>query len=89
MEVAQLFKNGGQIVYSTCLLFSLENEAVVNKFLQKSQSFKLYKIADWLHYHQLISLMPLTQKNEDYLKLLPFTHHTDGFFGAILEKKTE
>ncbi len=88
-DAAQLVKKGGQIVYSTCSLFSLENEAVVNKFLQKSPSFKLYKMTDWLHRHHLISLMPLTQKNEGYLKLLPFTHHTDGFFGAILEKKAE
>jgi 16S rRNA (cytosine967-C5)-methyltransferase len=25
---------------------------------------------------------------DDYLKLLPHRHHTDGFFAAVIERKT-
>jgi 16S rRNA (cytosine967-C5)-methyltransferase len=78
---ARLVKAGGRLVYATCSLLDEENEAIVEKFLATNGDFVLVPMKDVLG-EQKIEL-----EMQDYLKLLPTTHQTDGFFAAVLERK--
>jgi 16S rRNA (cytosine967-C5)-methyltransferase len=79
-SAARLVKAGGRLVYATCSLLEEENEAIVKDFLSTHPDFTLRPMKDILA-EQKISL-----EMEDYLKLLPHQHQTDGFFAAVLEK---
>lgn len=78
---ARLVKPGGRLVYATCSILDEENEAIVAKFLASRDDFVLVPMKDVLA-EQKISL-----EMDDYLKLLPTRHQTDGFFAAVLERK--
>lgn len=68
-------KRGGTLVYSTCTLFSDENEAVVENFLAKHADF---------------ALEPFTVgsiSSDGMLTLSPERDATDGFFIAKLRRK--
>ncbi|MFC3107018.1 RsmB/NOP family class I SAM-dependent RNA methyltransferase [Undibacterium arcticum] len=78
---ARLVKSGGRLVYATCSLLDEENEAVVAQFLATHDDFALVPMRDVLA-EQKIAL-----EMDDYLKLLPHKHQTDGFFAAVLERK--
>jgi 16S rRNA (cytosine967-C5)-methyltransferase len=78
---ARLVKTGGRLVYATCSLLDEENEAIVTQFLSSHEDFVLVPMKDVLA-EQKIAL-----EMDDYLKLLPHKHHTDGFFAAVLERK--
>jgi 16S rRNA (cytosine967-C5)-methyltransferase len=78
---ARLVKAGGRLVYATCSLLEEENEEVVAKFLSLFGDFELMPMKDVLA-EQKIEL-----EMQDYLKLLPHVHHTDGFFAAVMVRK--
>jgi len=78
---ARLVKPGGRLVYATCSLLDEENEAVVTQFLSANDNFVLVPMKDVLA-EQKIAL-----EMQDYLKLMPHIHQTDGFFAAVLERK--
>jgi len=78
---ARLVKAGGRLVYATCSILDEENEAIVASFLASRDDFVLIPMRDVLA-EQKIDL-----KMDDYLKLSPALHHTDGFFAAVLERK--
>jgi 16S rRNA (cytosine967-C5)-methyltransferase len=78
---ARLVKAGGRLVYATCSILNEENEAIVASFLASRDDFVLIPMRDVLA-EQKIDL-----KMDDYLKLSPALHHTDGFFAAVLERK--
>lgn len=80
-SAARLVKPGGRLVYGTCSFMDEENEHIVTAFLQKYPDFQLVPMKDVLA-EQKIAL-----EMDDYLKLLPQTHHTDGFFAAVLERR--
>jgi len=80
-SAARLVKAGGRLVYATCSLLREENEDVVAHFLSAQPGFELVPMKDVLA-EQKIAL-----EMEDYLKLLPHIHQTDGFFAAVLAKK--
>ncbi len=79
-SAARLLKVGGRLVYATCSLLEQENEAVVNQFLIARPNFKLVPMKAVLEEQKI----PLEM--EDYLKLMPHIHQTDGFFAAVLER---
>jgi 16S rRNA (cytosine967-C5)-methyltransferase len=80
-SAARLVKPGGRLVYGTCSFLDEENEHIVTAFLAKFPEFQLVPMKDVLA-EQKIAL-----EMNDYLKLLPQTHQTDGFFAAVLERR--
>jgi 16S rRNA (cytosine967-C5)-methyltransferase len=78
---ARLVKPGGRLVYATCSILEEENEAIVSQFLATNSGFQLVPVKGVLEEQKI----PLQM--DDYLKLLPHKHQTDGFFAAVLERK--
>ncbi|HJW56953.1 MAG TPA: RsmB/NOP family class I SAM-dependent RNA methyltransferase [Burkholderiaceae bacterium] len=77
---ARLVKPGGRLVYATCSLLDEENEAIVAQFLAGHPEFALKPMRDVLA-EQKVGL-----EMQDYLKLAPHLHQTDGFFAAVMER---
>ena len=80
-SAARLVKSGGRLVYGTCSLLDEENEAIATQFLATHEHFSLMPMKDVLA-EQKIAL-----EMDDYLKLSPHLHHTDGFFAAVFVRK--
>ena len=78
---ARLVKLDGRLVYATCSLLNEENEAIVEQFLAQHPDFELVPMRDVLA-EQKIAL-----EMQEYLKLYPHKHQTDGFFAAVLTRK--
>lgn len=78
---ARLVKPGGRLIYATCSVLDEENEGIVEQFLSGHPDFTLVPMTEVLA-EQKISL-----EMQDYLKLMPHVHQTDGFFAAVLERK--
>ena len=78
---ARLVRPGGRVVYATCSLLTAENEAVVDAFLAGHPDFTLAPASEVLARHGIAV-------DGDFLRLLPHRQNTDGFFAAVLDKKT-
>lgn len=78
----KLLKNGGRLVYATCSLLQEENQAIVNEFLANHPEFVLLPAGEILAQQKI----PLTMG--EYLQLTPQQHGTDGFFAAVMERRT-
>lgn len=78
---ARLVKPGGRLVYATCSILSEENEAIAEQFLATHPAFQLVPVAKVLEEQRI----PLEMEN--YLKMLPQVHNTDGFFAAVFERR--
>ncbi|MFI4939458.1 MAG: RsmB/NOP family class I SAM-dependent RNA methyltransferase [Burkholderiales bacterium] len=78
---ARLVKVGGRLVYATCSLLDEENEAIVAQFLAGHEGFALVPM------HDVLAEQKIELEMQDYLKLVPQKHRTDGFFAAVLERK--
>jgi len=73
-KVAKTVKPGGRLVYATCSLFPVENENQVEKFLAAHPDFTAVPA-------EVPGAAP-------YMRLTPHRHNTDGFFAAILVRKS-
>ena len=81
-EYSRLVKPGGLLVYVTCTISIEENEEIVYGFLKENDDFQK---------------VPAVSINADifgkflcedgFFKSMPHIHNTDGFFGAVVEKK--
>ena len=78
---ARLVKPGGRLVYATCSVLDEENEAVVTQFLAAHEDFFLVPMKTVLAEQKIALDM------QDYLKLSPHLHQTDGFFAGVMERK--
>lgn len=76
-------KPGGRMIYMTCSLFHDENETQVTAFMAENEDAKLVPYTIQYKNKELKTLSSLVE----CLALSPYTHGTDGFFVAILEKK--
>jgi 16S rRNA (cytosine967-C5)-methyltransferase len=78
-QAAALVRIGGRLVYATCSLLPEENEDQVTAFLARHPGFALVP---------LLRAWPGAPPNAgDFLSLTPARHGTDGFFGAVLERR--
>ena len=73
-------KKGGHLIYTTCSLLPEENENVIDNFLKTNPHFLLNPQPE-SHHHQLFDA-------KGYFRTYPHIHHIDGFFGAVLERKS-
>jgi 16S rRNA (cytosine967-C5)-methyltransferase len=82
LSAARLVKPGGRLIYVTCSLLREENEAQAEGFLAASPDFALYPASRaWAE-----TIGGHSPGGEDYLRLTPARHGTDGFFVAQFER---
>ncbi|MBX2834331.1 MAG: RsmB/NOP family class I SAM-dependent RNA methyltransferase [Micavibrio sp.] len=73
-KAASCVKNGGRLVYATCSLYKQENEAQIEAFLGNHPEFEVEAVPNEL--------------GTAFMRLTPHRHNTDGFFAAVLVKKS-
>jgi 16S rRNA (cytosine967-C5)-methyltransferase len=81
-SAARLVKVGGRLVYATCSILEAENEVIVEQFLANHPGFAVVPARDVLAEQRVEIEMG------DYLSLWPHRHATDGFFAAVLERRS-
>lgn len=79
-------KPGGTMVYSTCTLSFAENRGNVQWFLKNYPDMKSSSFADKI---PALTDAEKAQAERGFLELLPFEHHTDGFFIARFVKDAQ
>ena len=79
---ARLVKPGGRLVYATCSILAEENEAVVDAFLASHGEFARLPV------DELLGKQGIALDTGIDLRLLPHRHGTDGFYAAVLERRT-
>jgi 16S rRNA (cytosine967-C5)-methyltransferase len=77
---AVLVKPGGRLVYATCSLLPEENEAIAEAFLAAHPAFARESAAAVLRDARI----ELPGQYDDYLRLRPDVHDTDGFFACAM-----
>jgi len=80
-DAARCVRPGGRLVYATCSLLPQENERQVEQFLAAHPDFRLISASDALR-----DRCPGLGLRDDYLRLRPDVHGTDGFFAAVLQR---
>ena len=81
-SAARLVRPGGRLIYATCSLLREEDEAQAEAFLAAETDFSLLPMARvWGE-----TISGASPGGEDYLRLTPARHGTDGFFVAIFER---
>ncbi len=79
---SRLVRIGGRLVYATCSLLPDENEGQVERFLERHQEFSQIPLSEaW----PLDGPPPCPGPA---LSLTPRRHGTDGFYGAVLERRS-
>ena len=89
-RAAKLVKPGGRLVYVTCSMLRVENEATLDHFEEDHPSFAPVAIADALSSSAFTDagrnkLAELAQGHR--LRMSPATTGTDGFFAAVYERQ--
>ena len=72
---------GGLLVYATCTLSRLENEQVVEGFLERHREFTVEEAAGHL------PAAARSMEASPYFLALPHRHDTDGFFAARVRRR--
>lgn len=86
-SASRLLKAGGRLVYATCSLLDHENEAVAQAFAEAHPDFQLIPAQDVLAHAQVPEDRIAGLCENDYLRLWPHRHQSDGFFAAVWERK--
>ena len=90
-SAARLLKPGGRLVYATCSLLEQENEQIALRFSEEHAEFEPVDVArllDDLKLAQAQTLCRTTPGGASWLRIWPFAHKVDGFFGAVWQKKS-
>jgi 16S rRNA (cytosine967-C5)-methyltransferase len=81
-NTATWVKPGGVLVYATCTVHPLENEAVIETFLKTN--------SDWqIELPPTDSYLSSLTNDAGWLKVWPHRHHMDGFFMVKLRRSLE
>jgi len=83
---SRLVKPGGRLVYATCSLLAEENQAVIEAFVADQPQFVPVPAVGVLG-GQGIVISGLEQ-SAPYFVMLPHVHATDGFFAAVLQRRS-
>jgi 16S rRNA (cytosine967-C5)-methyltransferase len=84
-SAARLVKPGGRLVYATCSLLEDENEVIARAFTEAhGRDFKPLAAADALARAHVSD--PDALVRDEFLRLWPHRHATDGFFAAAWER---
>ncbi len=78
-SAGRLVKPEGSLVYATCSFFKDENENQIAVFLSEHPDFEV--VASGVDANGVTDGTP-------YLSLMPHTHNSDGFFAAVLRRKS-
>jgi 16S rRNA (cytosine967-C5)-methyltransferase len=80
---APLVAPGGRLVYATCTVLPEENERVVERFLAERPDFSPMPLKEIWGQERAARL-----GDGMHLKVYPHTHDTDGFFAAVLRRRS-
>jgi 16S rRNA (cytosine967-C5)-methyltransferase len=81
-SAARLVRPGGRLIYATCSLLREEDESQAEAFLAAEPDFSPIPVAQvWAE-----TIGGVSPGGEQYLRLTPGRHGTDGFFVAIFER---
>lgn len=80
-NASHLVKSGGKIIYSTCTFSKLENEDVVEKFLENHSNFRLGKISKVVEENSCNGI------NNIGRRIYPHLNIGEGQYVAVLEKE--
>lgn len=83
-RAAKCVAPGGRLVYATCSMLSAENQNQVTWFLEQHPHFELMDVNPII-----ATRSPTLSMSGPFLELRPDYHRTDGFFAAVLQRKTE
>ena len=81
-RAATLVRPGGRMVYATCSVLREENADQIAAFLARNPDFSLVA-PDSVH-----DDLPPGLSTDGQVSLTPRQHHTDGFFAAIMQRKS-
>lgn len=88
-SASRLLKPGGRLVYATCSLLPAENEEIAQAFTQANREFAPLPVGEVLSNLKIegaASLCSGGEGGQQYLRLWPHRHRTDGFFAAAWVK---
>lgn len=77
-EASKALKMGGELVYSTCTITKLENQNVINAFLEKHSDFSIKEVE--------YPNTEMTSQEDGTITIFPHEYGTDGFFISKLVK---
>ena len=66
------------MLYATCSLLRAENEDQVKIFLERNHNWEI----------KPVEIAPSLSTSEGFYRSFPHIHSTDGFFGAVLRRKS-
>lgn len=78
-EVSKTLKQGGELIYSTCTITQLENQNVVEKFLEKNSGFSRASVQ--------LPDSGLQRDADGSITIYPYQYGTDGFFISRMKKQ--
>ena len=83
-SASRLVKAGGQLIYATCSLLPEENQDQIHKFLEKNTEFELVPVSEIWESRVGTPNPGFT----DMMDLTPAMSGTDGFFAAVMRRKS-
>ena len=87
-RAARLVKPGGRIVYITCSILPEENDDALSAFMERHEGFKPVPVDKALAAAQLGRLGNVVRPTAHGLQLTPHKTGTDGFYAAVLERRS-
>ena len=81
----ELVAPGGRLIYATCTVLRAENQGVVERLMVERPGLELVPVKDvW----GSARAAPISDPSGAFLELLPHRHGTDGFFAAVLRRRS-